>query len=159
MAQSEDLQTEDEGVQEWRPRTEEPQKGRVAVLDKILRFSEADAERVEDRPVPEKHHLASALNIVYQAAEAARATEEHSRQVESRAQALIQRAIADVEAAEARIKAAEARAAAAESRAESAEARAREAEDWLNRIHTAIVEQLAPRHAELMEAAVRRTAA
>lgn len=85
---------------------------------------------------------AFALDAVYRAAEGMRASEEQARDTEARSMDLVEKAIKELKTAESRLQAAESAGAAAAERARDAEMRANEAEEWLKRLHDAIVEQL-----------------
>jgi hypothetical protein len=141
-----------------RPRRDE-QDTALTGLDKVRRFAmtppprdaapEPPCER--ERDAPGRRDWSAALDLVHNAAEAIRVTEERAEAMESRAQTLAERATEELQAAALRIQAAEARAKAAEARAQEAEARAKDAEAWLARLHDVIIEELPtrrPGHAE-----------
>ena len=124
----------------------EDTRNSLAGLDKALRFALAPKDPSPD-PTRERGNLtkrdfSAALDLVHQAAEAIRATEE-------RAQAIAMRANEELEAAEARIQSAEARVRTAEARAKEAEARAKEYEEWLVRIHDVIVQEFPSRKVDM----------
>lgn len=128
---------------------QESERGNYNGLDKVLRLALNPKDpNVDNRPerlnLP-KRDLAAALDLVHQAAESIRVTENRAQDMEARTRALADRATEELRLAESRIQAAEARARAFEERALQAEARAQEAEEWLKRIHDVIVEELPPR--------------
>ena len=106
------------------------------------------SEARSERNCLAKRDLAAALDLVHQAAESVRVTENRAQDMEMRTRALADRATEELRLAESRIQAAEARARAFEDRAVQAEARLHEAEEWLKRIHDVIVEELPPRPIE-----------
>ncbi len=85
---------------------------------------------------------AFALDAVYRAAETMQVSEEQARQTETQSMELVEKAIKELKLAEGRLHAAESAGATAAERAREAETRAAEAEEWLKRLHDAIVEQL-----------------
>ena len=134
----------------------------LAGLDKVLRFALTPREQAQEPPrereMPARRDWSAALDLVHDAAEAIRITEERAQAMESRAQTLAERAteelqaaVVRIQAAEARAKAAEARALEAEARAKEAETRAKDAEAWLVRLHDVIVEELPSRRASLLQ--------
>lgn len=131
-----------------RLRRDEQENG-LAGLDKVLRFAltprEQAGEAAREREIPGRRDWSAALDLVHDAAEAIRVTEERAQAMETRAQTLAERATEELQAAVVRIQAAEARAKAAEARAQDAEARAKDAEAWLVRLHDVIVEELPSR--------------
>jgi hypothetical protein len=123
--------------------------------------SEMEIEMREDEAsrVPPGHRDWSAsLNLIKRAGETAKAAEDQTHKIIVRAEATLHRANEELEAAHHRIAIAEERMRAAELRAEraellareaqavaqGAEARAREAEEWLERIHRAVVSEFSP---------------
>ena len=140
----------------------------IAHLDRLLRVAMAPEERGPER-VPEMHRspggrpglteydFAAAVDLVGQAAQAMRDTQDRAEEMEARSQALLDRVTEQLNAAEARVKSAETRARIAEVREKEAEqrtkesearekeadARARKAEEWLTRIHDSVVDMLA----------------
>ncbi len=127
--------------------------GGLAGLDKVLRFAltprDQAVEAPREREAPARRDWSAALDLVHDAAEAIRLTEERAQAMEARAQTLAERATEELQAAAMRIQAAEARARAAEARAQEAEARAKDAEAWLVRLHDVIVEELPSRRSAL----------
>lgn len=123
-------------------------------LEKVLRFAlpgrdDAGAAPTRTSPVPSARDLARALELIHEAAQAMRASEERAREGEARNQALAQRATEELRAAEAKIQGSEARARAAEARVHETEERLREAEartteieTWLAQIFSTISEEL-----------------
>jgi hypothetical protein len=115
-------------------------------LDNVYRLGLALKERPSARFRPASNRgqndWAFALDAVYRAAETMRTNEEQSRETETRSMDLVEKAIKELKTAENRLQAAESAGAAAAERARDAEARAGEAEEWLKRLHDAIVDQL-----------------
>jgi hypothetical protein len=114
-------------------------------LDNVLRLGQALKERPTTRfrtGGRGQADWAFALDAVYRAAETMRASEEQARETETRSMELVEKAIKELKTAEGRLQAAESAGAAAAERARDAEVRANEAEEWLKRLHDAIVEQL-----------------
>jgi hypothetical protein len=119
--------------------------GEEEALDNVLRLGQALKERPSVRPRPAsrgQNDWAFALEAVYRAAETMRASEEQARETETKSMELVEKAIKELKTAENRLQAAESAGAAAAERARDAEVRASEAEEWLKRLHDAIVEQL-----------------
>jgi hypothetical protein len=142
-------------VEEFRPRSREEDDGgdSFAHLDRLLRVALAAEERPAELPRGRnglsEYDLAAAVDLVGQAGHAMRETHERAQEMEARHQSLMERATEQLNAAEARIKAAETRARIAEARLQEmegrvrdAEARAKKAEEWLLRIHRAVVDML-----------------
>ncbi|HET9903251.1 MAG TPA: hypothetical protein VFQ27_06065 [Xanthobacteraceae bacterium] len=114
-------------------------------VDNVLRLSQALKERPSPRFRPQSrghNDWAFALEAVYRAAESMRTVEERARETEARSMELVEKAIKELKTAESRLQAAESAGAAAAERARDAEMRAAEAEEWLKRLHDAIIEQL-----------------
>jgi hypothetical protein len=122
-------------------------------LDKIRRLAllhrgnkGPDPVERERRPPgsrPERS-LNATLELLRQAGDAIKRVEERAQETEARSDMLLQRATDELKAAEARIDAAEAR-------ARTAEARVQELEEWLDRIHEVITQEILP--VDLAEAA------
>lgn len=91
-----------------------------------------------EEPV-QRRDWSSALDLVQEACEAIRISEERVQDLERQGQQASQQAREDIKALQLQIQAGERRAQAAEARATKAEARALEAESWLARLHDAIV--------------------
>jgi hypothetical protein len=132
---------------------EEENADSFAHLDRLLRVALAP----EDRPVElprnrnglTEYDFAAAVDLVGQAGQTMRESQERAQEMEARHQSLMERATEQLNAAEARIKAAETRARIAEARLQDmetrvrdAEGRAKKAEEWLLRIHRAVVDML-----------------
>jgi len=115
-------------------------------LDNVYKLGQALKERPSAvRPRPSnrgQNDWAFALDAVYRAAETMRVNEEQARETEVRSMDLVEKAIKELKTAEGRLQAAESAGAAAAERARDAEVRAQEAEEWLKRLHDAIVDQL-----------------
>ena len=114
---------------------------------KILRLRPQGGDRSppssrERGPSVTAQDIASALDLVRDAAASIRQADERVRDSETRTQALLHRAAEELKSAEARAEAAEALALAAEARAREAQARAEEAENWLRQIFATIAEEL-----------------
>jgi chromosome segregation ATPase len=119
-------------------------------LDKIRRLAllhrgKAPEVERERRPAgrPERS-LTATLELLRQAGDAIKRVEERAHETEARSDMLLQRATEELKAAEARIDA-------AETRARTAEARVQELEEWLDRIHDVITQEILP--VDLAEAA------
>ncbi len=111
-------------------RPAEPAKGPP---DKVFHFLPSATERQpEKRAVPGGRDWAAALDLITEASEAVRLAEDRTIAAEQYNQQLTQFFKDQGKATEAKI-------AAAEKRAELAELRAAEAEEWLARLHDAIV--------------------
>jgi hypothetical protein len=132
-------------------------------LDKVLRaISGAQGAAETAAPVPPQgaerpaagrpRDFEGTLDLVRQSAAHMKAIRDRIEEVETRARVAIHRAGLELKAAEARTRAAEKRVQEMEERARQAELRAKQAEEWLARIHTAIVEQLGPVEASQGEA-------
>ncbi|HEX8166922.1 MAG TPA: hypothetical protein VF601_14205 [Beijerinckiaceae bacterium] len=114
-------------------------------IEKIISLMRPSGERADQARQPEqpsKPEWATSLALVHQAAEAMRAGADRWHEVETRAQALLARATKELDAAQRRIAELEARLRASEAVQKKTETRAKEAEDWLRRIHEAIVGEL-----------------
>lgn len=91
-----------------------------------------------EEPVAQKRDWSSALDLVQEACEAIRISEERVQELERQGQQAMLQTREDIKALQLQIQAGERRAQAAEARASRAEARALEAESWLARLHDAI---------------------
>jgi chromosome segregation ATPase len=146
--------------------------------EKALRFFETEpGVDTNARPIAdEPRDWSASLNLVHKAGVSLREAEEQTQKLVTRAQAILERANQELESAYEGLARAEERAQAAESRAEQAETgikeadaraqlsetrargaearahvaetRAREAEEWLQRIHQAILDEFSPRSAD-----------
>jgi len=115
------------------------------------------AERPAERPAAGRpRDFEGTLDLVRQSAAHMKAIRDRIEEVETRARVAIHRAGLELKAAEARTRAAEKRVQEMEERARQAELRAKQAEEWLARIHSAIVEQLGPVEASQGEAQARQ---
>jgi len=139
----------------------------VAHLDRLLRVAMAPEARSPERGVDAprggrgggltEYDFAAAVDLVGQAAQAMRESQDRAEEMETRSKALLDRVTEQLNAAEARVKQAETRARIAEAREKEAEqrtkeaearekeadARAKKAEEWLTRIHDSVVDMLA----------------
>lgn len=116
-------------------------------IEKVLRFAmppkSADPGAASRPAGPmTAREFAAAIDLVREAAEAMKVSENRTREAEARNQALAQRASEELKAAEARIAAADARTRAAEARAQESEARAQESDSWLRQIFATISDEL-----------------
>jgi chromosome segregation ATPase len=146
--------------------------------EKALRFYDTEsAADVNSRPgADEPRDWSASLNLVHKAGVSLREAEEQTQKLVTRAQAILERANQELESAyeglaqaeeraqaaetraehaetgikeaDARAQLAETRARGAEARAHVAETRAKEAEEWLQRIHQAILDEFSPRAAD-----------
>lgn len=96
------------------------------------------AEHEGDEQPIRKRDWSSALDLVQEACEAIRISEERVLELERQNQQSSFQAREDIKALQLQLQASERRAQAAETRATRAEARALEAESWLARLHDAI---------------------
>lgn len=136
-----------------------PDEDEAAILEALVavRAESAAAASVPPAPIPAPGHnsqnaalaegeepaqrrdWSSALDLVQEACEAIRISEERVQDLERQGQQASLQAREDIKALQLQIQAGERRAQAAEARATKAEARALEAESWLARLHDAIV--------------------
>lgn len=100
--------------------------------DKVFHFLPAAIERPPEKRAAGGRDWGAALDLIAEAAEAVRLAEDRTVAAEQYNQQLTQFYKDQSKVAEAKI-------AAAEKRAEAAELRAAEAEEWLGRLHDAIV--------------------
>lgn len=100
--------------------------------DKVFHFLPAAIERPPEKRVAGGRDWGAALDLITEAAEAVRLAEDRTVAAEQYNHQLTQFYKDQIKATEAKI-------AAAEKRAEAAELRAVEAEEWLGRLHDAIV--------------------
>ena len=100
--------------------------------DKVFHFLPAAIERPQEKRAAAGRDWGAALDLITEAAEAVRLAEDRTVAAEQYNQQLTQFYKEQSKAAEAKL-------AAAEKRAEAAELRAAEAEEWLGRLHDAIV--------------------
>lgn len=111
--------------------------------DKVLSFAPGPKDRalepVRDGAAALKRDWSAAIELVREASEAIRLSEERATELEARTQDLLTRFREELKSAQARIAASEKRAEEADARAQEAEARRKEAEDWLERFHDAIL--------------------
>jgi hypothetical protein len=141
----------------------------IAHLDRLLRVAMAPEERGPERggertvDLPRggrvgltEYDFAAAVDLVGQAAQAMRDTQERTEEMEARSKSLLDRVTEQLNAAEARVKSAETRARIAEAREKEAEqrikeaearereaeGRAKKAEEWLTRIHDSVIDML-----------------
>ena len=99
--------------------------------------SHPPAAASRDRP-----DWSASLDLVRRVVGELRASAERVQSMEARTQAVLQHAAKELESARARIEALEARLRASESREKQCEARAKEAEEWLQRIHDTVADEL-----------------
>jgi chromosome segregation ATPase len=146
--------------------------------EKAHRFFETEPGLdVNARPgMDEPRDWSASLTLVHKAGVSLREAEDQTQKLVTRAQAILERANQELESAyeglaraeerataaearaeqaetgikeaDARTQLAETRARGAEARAHVAETRAREAEEWLQRIHQAILDEFSPRTSE-----------
>lgn len=90
----------------------------------------------------ESHDWSASLGLAERVGKALRLSGERARKLEERMEGVIQRASEELESAHKRIEGLEARLRAAEVREKQMEARAREAEQWLQRIHDTLSEEM-----------------
>jgi chromosome segregation ATPase len=116
--------------------------------DKVLSFAPTPRERAlepaRDRSPSQKRDWSAAIDLVREASEAIRLSEERATELEGRTQELLQRFREELKSAQARIAASEKRAEEAEGRARDAESRMKDAEQWLERFHDAILDGFTP---------------
>lgn len=114
----------------------------IVQVDKVVTFQpgqdEAGSAAAESFIGPHKRDWSSALDLVQEACEAIRISEERVADLERENQHAAMQAREELRALQSQIHAAERRAQNAEARAQKAEARAVEAEGWLARLHDAI---------------------
>lgn len=96
------------------------------------------AEKGGERP-----DWSASLGLAERVGKALRMSGDRARKLEERMEAVIQRASEELEAAHKRIEGLESRLRAAELREKQLEARARDAEQWLQRIHETLSDELA----------------
>lgn len=110
----------------------------------VLSFVPATRDRggevVRDRGPGGKRDWSAALELVREASEAIRMSEDRATELEAKTQDLLQRFREELKSAQVRIAASEKRAEEAEGRARDAEARMRDSEEWLARFHDAILD-------------------
>lgn len=152
----------------WDTAAEPERSASLEGLDKVLRaisgaqeavapLPSEPADRSAERPAPGRpRDFEGTLDLVRQSAAHMKAIRDRIEEVETRARVAIHRAGLELKAAEARTRAAEKRVQEMEERARQAELRAKQAEEWLARIHSAIVEQLGPVDAAQGEAQARQ---
>lgn len=130
----------------WSLRLREDDRGGDAAgdPDKVLSFMpttrERNGEAGRDRSGSAKRDWSAALELVREASEAIRLSEERATELEAKTQDLLERFRDELKTAQGRIAAAEKRAEEAEARAREAESRMQDAEDWLSRFHDAILD-------------------
>jgi hypothetical protein len=122
-----------------------PQEGASRQPENLLALSVSQALReVDPRPSqPQQRDWSSALELIREASEAVRFSEERVTELESEMQELAAKAAEGLRSLESQLSASERRNAQFEERARLAEARASEAEGWLVRLHDAIVASFA----------------
>lgn len=137
-----------------RPDEDDPEE------EKVLSFAPTPRERAlepaRDRSGVGKRDWAAAIDLVREASEAIRLSEERATELEARTQDLLQRFREELKSAQARIATSERRADEAEARARDAESRMRDAEEWLERFHDAILDGFTPHMADRPEERLER---
>ena len=109
----------------------------IRTSDEPLAKAAPRADKAGDRP-----DWSASLGLAERVGKALRLSGDRARKLEERMESVIQRASEELETAHKRIEGLEARLRAAEAREKQLEARSREAEQWMQRIHETLSEEL-----------------
>ena len=129
-----------------RPRPTPP----LRLGERVLSFANGSGEDVgvplgDDRPAPAPvRNWSSAVDLIQEASEAIRISEERSGELEAQLNQTVAQAAEDVRRLSGQLAGSEQRLARTEERLRAAEARAAEAEAWLVRLHDAVVSAFTP---------------
>jgi predicted RNase H-like nuclease (RuvC/YqgF family) len=115
-------------------RRADPDAGHIVELGSAIRAALA-ANRGPRRDAPAEQDWGQTLDLVQRASDVLKSAEQRVRELEESNRSLAERAAREAEVLEARVLQ-------AQIRAEDAEQRRRDAEEWLRRIHNAILEHL-----------------